>query len=727
MEDRFVFFLTFAATTKADNTMKKLLTVALAAALAVGCANNKNRITMMPYPDTHRSEVVEDYHGTPVADPYRWLEEPDSAETAAWVAAENEVTFDYLGQIPYRDKVRARLTQLWDYPKTGVPMKVGDWYFVFKNDGLQNQSVLYRQRGLAGTPEVFLDPNTLSDDGTVALADVSFSRDHRWMAYAVAAAGSDWVKIHVRDVETGTDTGEVIEWVKFSGAVWAADSKGFYYSCYEAPSDGNIYSAQNQYQMVCYHALGTPQSADRRIWRDPSHPLRYFHGEESHDGRWMFINGSEGTSGSELLYRAAGESRFRVLFSGFKYDYAVVHAEGNTAWIYTNDNAPNFRLASIDLAKPSEGLRDVIAENPESKLEGVTTVGGYFVASWLADASSRVSQHKMDGTLVREIDLGTLGTAAGFDGEKEDTTTFYSLSTYTAPPTIYSLDLETGASTVFDRPEVAFDPDQYTTEQIFFDSKDGTRVPMFVIHKKGLRLDGSNPTYLYGYGGFNVSLTPGFSPARIMFMEQGGVCVEVSLRGGGEYGERWHEAGMLERKQNVFDDFIAAAEHLIATGYTSPSKLAIAGGSNGGLLVGAAMTQRPELFAVALPAVGVMDMLRYHKFTVGWGWSVEYGNSDNAAQFAYLHRYSPLHNLREDVCYPATLVTTADHDDRVVPAHSFKFVAQLQHVQSCEAPVLIRIETNAGHGAGKPTSKRIDEAADIWSFVFENTGTKVKF
>ncbi len=708
--------------------MKKLLTVAIAALFVAGCAENaKNKITMMPYPDTHRGDVIEDYHGTAVADPYRWLENADSAETAAWVAAENEVTFDYLEQIPYRGAVRTRLTELWNYPRTDTPVRVGEWYFVFRNDGLQNQSVLCRQKGLDGAPEVFLDPNTLSADGTVALADVSFSRDHRWMAYAVAAAGSDWVKIHVRDVASGADTDEVIEWVKFSGAVWAPDSKGFYYSCYEAPKDGNIYSAQNQHQMVYYHALGTPQSADVRIYRDNAHPLRYFHGEASHDGKYIFIDGSEGTSGTELLYRAAGERNFRVLFPGFRYDYAVVHAEGDTAWIYTNDGAPNFRLASIDLANPAAGLKDVIAEDPANKLEGVSTVGGYLIASYLSDATSKISQHKMDGTPVREIDLGTLGTAAGFYGEKEDTETFYSLSTYTAPSTVYRYDLTTGASTLHYRPEVAFSPDDFVTEQIFFESKDGTRVPMFVVHKKGLRLDGSNPTYLYGYGGFNISETPRFSPAWIMFMEHGGVVVDVNLRGGGEYGEKWHEGGMLANKQNVFDDFIAAAEHLIAVGYTSPRKLAIAGGSNGGLLVGAAMTQRPDLFAVALPAVGVMDMLRYHRFTVGWGWSVEYGNADNASQFTYLYKYSPLHNLKPGTCYPATLVTTADHDDRVVPAHSFKFAAELQHAQACDNPVLIRIETNAGHGAGKPTSKRIDEAADIWSFVFENTNTKVRF
>ncbi len=705
------------------------MTIALVCTIAAGCAENKKTpIAMLPYPDTYRSDVVDDYHGTEVADPYRWLEDADSAETAAWVAAENEVTFDYLSKIPYRDAIRQRLTELWNYPKTGTPTKVGEWYFVFRNDGLQNQSVLYRQKGLDGTPEVFLDPNTLSTDGTVALGSVSYSRDDRYMAYAVAAAGSDWVKIHVRDVETGKDLSDLVEWVKFSGAVWAPDSKGFYYSCYEAPKDGNIYSAQNQHQMVYYHKLGTPQSADERIYRDDAHPLRYFHPATSYDGKYLFVDGSEGTSGTELLYRAAGEKEFKTLFPGFKYDYAVIFSEGDTAWIYTNDGAPNFRVARVNLANPSEGLVDVIAENPSVKLEDVSVVGGCLVASYLENATSKVVQYDMDGGKVRDIVLDALGTAGGFGGDKKDATeTFYALSTYTAPTTIYRYDLASGTSTLYDRPEVSFDPENFTTEQVFFTSKDGTQVPMFIVHKKGLKLNGKNPTYLYGYGGFNISITPGFSPARIMFMEQGGIVVDVNLRGGGEYGEKWHEGGMLANKQNVFDDFIAAAEYLIAKRYTSPGKLAIAGGSNGGLLVGAAMTQRPDLFAVALPAVGVMDMLRYHKFTVGWGWSVEYGNSDDAEQFEYIYEYSPLHNLRPGTCYPATLVTTADHDDRVVPAHSFKFAAQLQVSQACDNPVLIRIDTNAGHGAGKPTSKRIDEAADTWSFVFENTGTKVQF
>ncbi|MDR2891374.1 MAG: prolyl oligopeptidase family serine peptidase [Alistipes sp.] len=708
--------------------MNRLFTLALVGTIAAGCGQNaKNKITMLPYPDTQRGDVVENYHGTEVADPYRWLEDADSAETAAWVAAQNEVTFDYLSQIPFRDAVRDRLTQLWNYPKTGIPEKVGEWYFVSRNDGLQNQSVIYRQKGLDGAPELFLDPNTLSADGTVALGEVSFSRDDRYMAYAVAAAGSDWVKIHVRDVNTGLDTEDVVEWVKFSGAVWAPDSKGFYYSCYEAPKDGNIFSAQNRHQMVYYHALGTPQSEDVRIYRDDKNPLRYFHAATSHDGRYIFVDGSEGTSGTEMLYRAADQKEFRVLFPGFEYDYILVHAEGDTAWFLTNDGAPNFRLASIDLADPTDGLQNVVAEDPALKLEGVTMTGGYFIASYLENATSKVVQFDMAGAKVRDIDFGALGTAGGFGGGKEDTETFYALATYTAPTAIYRYDLASGQAVLFDRPEAAFNPDDFEAKQIFFTSKDGTQVPMFVVHKKGLKLDGKNPTYLYGYGGFNISLTPAFSPTRIMFMEQGGVWVDVSLRGGGEYGEAWHKGGMLANKQNVFDDFIGAAEWLVDNKYTSPEKLAIAGGSNGGLLVGAAMTQRPDLFAVALPAVGVMDMLRYHTFTVGWGWAVEYGSSDNAEQFEYIYKYSPLHNLREGVCYPATMVTTADHDDRVVPAHSFKFAAELQHVQGCENPALIRIETNAGHGAGKPTSKRIDEAADCFSFVFQNTVTEVKF
>ncbi len=708
--------------------MGKIMSIALTAVIMAGCAGNtgKNKIAMLPYPDTFRGEVVDNYHGTEVADPYRWLEDANSAETAAWVKAENEVTFDYLSKIPYRDAVRQRLTELWNYPKTGAPTPVGDWYFIFRNDGLQNQSVLYRQKGLDGTPEVFLDPNTLSADGTVALGTVSYSRDNKYMAYSVAAAGSDWVKIYVKDVETGANLSDLTEWVKFSGATWAPDSKGFYYSRYDEPKSGNEYSAQNQFQQVYYHKLGDPQSKDVQIYRDSEHPLRYFHGEPSYDGKYLFINGSEGTHGTELLYRAAADKEFKVLLPGFEYDYSLVHAEGDTAWIYTNEGAPNYRLAKIDLANPS-GLVDVIAENPEILLEGVSEVGGYLMASYLENATSKVAQYDMDGKLVRNVELSALGTAGGFGGRKTAVETFYSLSTYTAPPTIYRYDLATGASTMFDRPEVSFNPDDFATEQVFFASKDGTKVPMFIVHKKGLKLNGKNPTYLYGYGGFNISITPGFSPSRIMFMEQGGIIVDVNLRGGGEYGEKWHQAGMLASKQNVFDDFIGAAEWLIANKYTSSKKLAIAGGSNGGLLVGACMTQRPDLYAVALPAVGVMDMLRYHTFTVGWGWAVEYGSSDNAEQFDYIYKYSPLHNLRPGTCYPATMITTADHDDRVVPAHSFKFAAQLQHCQSCGNPALIRIETNAGHGAGKPTSKRIEEAADTYAFIFENTNTKVQF
>ena len=581
-------------------------------ALMPGC-NRKMKISHLPYPDTRRdTTVVDDYHGTRVADPYRWLEDDNSAETAAWVEAENAVTRDYLDRLPARQAIYDRLTALYDYPKEGAPERHGDYYYYFLNDGLQNQSALWRKRSLTAQGELFLDPNTLSADGTTALVDVSFSDDGRWCAYAAAEAGSDWVRIHVVDTATGQLTQDVIEWVKFSGATWAPDSEGFYYSAYDAPK-ANVYSSKNECQKVYYHRLGTAQADDILIYGDPEHPLRYFSGWESDDGRWLFVLASEGTSGSEVLFRPADkEEPFRTLLAGFANDYAPVEC------------------------------RD---------------------------------------------------------------------------------DIPTGRTTCYHTPQVAYDAAQYTTEQLFFESSDGEHVPMFVSHRRGLRLDGSNPCYLYGYGGFQINITPAFKPEHILFMEQGGVVVNVNLRGGSEYGERWHKAGMLDRKQQVFDDFIAAAEFLITEKYTSREKLAIAGGSNGGLLVGACEVQRPDLFAVCLPAVGVMDMLRYHLFTIGWGWATEYGTSDDAAQFRTLYAYSPLHNIREGVCYPATLVTTGDHDDRVVPAHSFKFAATLQYAQACDAPVLIRIERNAGHGAGKPLSKRIAESADSYAFLFYNTGT----
>lgn len=710
--------------------MRKLayfLCLAVFAALLVNCKSNM-KIKTMPYPVAmYDSTVIDNYHGTNVADPYRWMEDDNSAQTALWVKDENAVTENFLAQIPYRCAVKERLTELWNYAKEGIPTKVGDYYFTFNNDGLQNQSVLYCQKGLDGALEVFLDPNTFSADGTVALGAVAFSDDNKYMAYAVSASGSDWMEIKVMDIATRTNMSDVVKWVKFSTASWAADSKGFYYSRYEEPTKGSELSAQNRFQKVYYHKLGDDQSQDKLIYEDPAHPLRYFSAGESTDGRYLFIYGSEGTHGTEVLYKnlAKRETRFNTLLKGFEYDYNIVDYQGDKAYVYTNEGAPNYRLTVIDLAKPA-ALTDVIAENPEHLLSSVDAVGGYFVATYLENAMNSVYQYNVDGNLVRKVELPGIGTVGGFGGKQETVQTFYGITTFTSPRSVYTYDLATGESALLREAKVNFDPNLYTTEQVFFPSKDSTMVSMFIVHRKDMKLDGNNPLYLYGYGGFNISVTPSFNASNIMLMEQGGVYVMVNLRGGGEYGDDWHKAGMLEKKQNVFDDFIAAAEYLIANKYTSASKLAIAGGSNGGLLVGACMVQRPDLFAVAFPSVGVMDMLRYHKFTIGWGWAVEYGSSDDAQQFEYIYKYSPLHNIKQGVCYPATLVMTADHDDRVVPAHSFKFAATLQAAQGCDKPTLIRIDTNAGHGAGKPTSKRIEEATDVYSFMFYNTDTKVK-
>ena len=706
--------------------MKRLLFAAFAVVAAFSMmtsCNNMKQIKHLPYPATERTDVVDNYFGVEVADPYRWLEDDNSQATAEWVKAQNEVTFDYLQQIPFRDAMKERLTELWNFPKESAPTKKGDWYYFSKNDGLQNQAVIYRRRSAEEAPEVFIDPNALSEDGTVALGSMSFTKDGKYCAYTTSASGSDWVEIYVLECESKSLLKDKISWVKFSGATWAPDGKGFYYSAYDAPKS-NAYSSKNEFQKVYYHRLGTNQSEDKLIYHDPKHPLRYFHGWQSDDSRWIFISGSEGTSGSEILYKRANERNFRVLLKGFDYDYGIVECEDDKLYVMTNEGAENYHLVAIDLKNPSK--REVVIAEKECLLEGVGSAGGSLTAIYLEDAQNKVYQYELDGTLIREVALPGIGTVSGFGGEKEDTELYYSITTFTSPTTIYSFDVKSGESKLYLRPEVAFNPDEFTTEQIFFESKDGTRVPMFVSYKKGLKLNGKNPCYLYGYGGFQINLTPSFSPTSIMFMEQGGVYVFVTLRGGLEYGEKWHRAGMLENKQNVFDDFISAAEYLIENKYTSSSKLAIAGGSNGGLLVGACEVQRPDLYAVCLPAVGVMDMLRYHKFTIGWGWVVEYGSSDNEEQFQYIYKYSPLHNIKEGVKYPATLVTTADHDDRVVPAHSFKFAAQMQHAQAGEKPVLIRIDTKAGHGAGKPTSKRIEEAADMYSFLFHNTGTEYK-
>ena len=675
-----------------------------AAAILTGCSNMK-QIKHMPYPRTERTDVTDNYFGTEVPDPYRWLEDDNSEATAAWVKAQNVVTQDYLSQIPFRGAIRDRLTELWNYPKEGIPAKHGDAWYYFYNDGLRNQSVLYRTAQPGGEGEVFIDPNTLSEDGTVALSGVTFSKDGKYCAYSVAASGSDWVEIRVMNTADRTLTSDRINWVKFSGAEWAPDSKGFYYSAYDAPQKG-VFSSQNQFQKVYYHRLGTPQSADRLIYADAEHPLRYFSPWPSKDGQWLFIVASEGTSGTEVLYKKVSEPKFRTLLPGFDADYAPVECRDGQLYYVTNRDASNYALMKVDLNDPSK-VSTVIPESGGKLLEGVGSAGGYLFATYLEHAQSKVCQY-------------------GFDGEKDDTELYYSLTNYIAPATIYKYDIAGGASTLYKAPAVNFDPSLFTTEQVFYTSKDGTKVPMFITRRKDMKLDGGNPCYLYAYGGFQINQTPAFRPSAMMFVEQGGIYCVANLRGGSEYGEAWHKAGMLGNKQNVFDDFIAAAEYLIAEKYTSSDKLAIAGGSNGGLLVGACEVQRPDLYAVCLPAVGVMDMLRYHKFTIGWGWAVEYGSSENEEQFDYIYKYSPLHNIREGVKYPATLVTTADHDDRVVPAHSFKFAAQMQHCQAGDAPVLIRIESNAGHGAGKPTSKRIAEEADTYSFLFQNIGVPYK-
>jgi len=682
----------------------------------------------LTYPVTKKGTVQDTYFGTTIADPYRWLEDDNSEETKAWVQAQNAVTTDYLSGIPFRNKVKERLSVLWNYPKYGSPRQEGAYYYFSKNDGLQNQSVLYRQKGLQGTPEVFLDPNRFSQDGTVALAGLSFSKTARFAAYQISSSGSDWQEALIMDLRTGKLIDDTIRYIKFSGITWRGD-EGFYYSRYPVPDASSKLSKQNQYHKVYFHIVGRAQSQDVLIYEDNDHPLRNVGADLTEDGRFLIIAATEGTSGNELSIRDLKKSgsSFTKLVEGFKTEPEVVDHNGKGLLLLkTNQDAPNYKVVLIDPERPGIDNWITIIPEKEEVLQSVGTGGGYLFCSYLKDASTKVYQYTYEGKLVREIKLPGIGTASGFGGKRDQSSFFYTFTSYTYPPTIFKYDVASGVSSVFRKTETAFDSDAYETKQVFFTSKDGTRVPMFITGKKGFSLNGTNPVLLYGYGGFNIAQTPGFSISNAFWLEQGGLYVVVNLRGGSEYGEAWHQGGMLANKQNVFDDFIGAAEYLIANKYTSKERLAIRGGSNGGLLVGACMTQRPELFKVALPAVGVLDMLRYHLFTIGWAWAVEYGRSDNAEQFNYLLKYSPLHQLKDGVSYPATLVTTADHDDRVVPAHSFKFAARLQAAHRANAPVLIRIESKAGHGAGKPTSKQIEEAADVWSFVMQNFGMGVR-
>lgn len=678
------------------------------------------------YPDTRRENVSDNYHGTTVLDAYRWLEDADSAETAEWVKAENKVTFGYLEKIPERESIRKRLTKLWDYEKFGTPYKEGGRYFYSKNDGLQNQSVLYWAETLEATPKVLLDPNTLSADGTVALGGYSISKDGKHIAYGLQAAGSDWATWHVRNVDTGKDLDETLSWIKFSGATWDKKNSGFYYGRYPKPKEGAGLTEANFNQKIYFHKIGTAQSADTLVFDPPKEPKWSSSAEVSEDGRYLIVSVGKGTGPVNQVHykdlRARGKkAKFVSLIGNFEAKYSFLGNSGTKLWFHTDKDATRGRIISIDLRKPDPKNWSEIVAQSDAPLRGANLVGGKLVTNYLRDASSEIIIRNLKGAALKTLELPGIGTASGFGGHSSDNETFYSFSSFTTPRRIYRYEMKSGKSTLYKEPKVDFVPTDFEVKQVFYKSKDGTKIPMFITHKKGIKLDGSNPTMLYGYGGFNISLTPYFSVARVAWLEMGGVLAIPNLRGGSEYGESWHEAGTKLKKQNVFDDFIAAAEWLIAEKYTSSPKLAITGRSNGGLLVGACMTQRPELFGAALPGVGVLDMLRFHKFTIGWAWIDDYGSSDNAEEFKALYAYSPYHNLKA-VNYPSTLITTADHDDRVVPAHSFKFAAELQRLHTGDNPVMIRIETKSGHGAGKPTSKRIGDVADNYAFLVKALG-----
>jgi prolyl oligopeptidase len=674
------------------------------------------------YPHSKKVDQIDDYHGVKVEDPYRWLEDPDSEETKVWVEAQNKVTFSYLEKIPVREQIKERITQLWNYEKYGIPFKEGERYFYFKNDGLQNQSVLYTLTSLDAEATVLLDPNTLSEDGTIALSGLAISEDGKLMAYGLSTSGSDWNEWKVREVETGKNLEDHLKWVKFSGASWTHDGKGFFYSRYDEPNEATKLEDINYYHKLYYHQLGTPQSEDILIYHRPDQKEWMFGAGVTEDGRYLIISVDRGTEPKNLIFYKDLQTKdapIVELISEFEASYSVVDNDGSIFWIRTDLDAPRGRLIAIDINNPARDNWQEIIPQTEETLESVGVLNNQFVVAYLKDARSSIKIFDLNGTFVREMELPGIGSAGGFGGKRYDTETFYTFTSFTTPATIYRYNMITGESSIFRQPKVDFNPNEYETKQVFYNSKDGTRIPMFITHKKGLQLDGNNPTYLYGYGGFNISLTPNFSVSRLVWMEMGGVYAVANLRGGGEYGEEWHQAGTKLNKQNVFDDFIAAAEWLIENKYTKPEKLAIAGGSNGGLLVGACMTQCPDLFAAAIPSVGVLDMLRFHKFTIGWAWCSDYGSPENEEEFKALYAYSPLHNLKSGTSYPATMITTADHDDRVVPAHSFKFAAALQEAHIGEKPVLIRIETKAGHGAGKPTAKIIEENADQWAFLVQ--------
>jgi prolyl oligopeptidase len=711
--------------TNHNNYMRVKATIYLLPLLSVmACTQQPS----FQYPETRKGNVTDNYHGTEVADPYRWLEDDMSEETAAWVKAENEVTFSYLESIPFRDQVRKRMTEMWNYPKMGTPFKEGDYYFYMYNTGLQNQDIIYvtDQPGKEGT--VFLDPNTFSEDGTVALSAVSVSNDHRYFAYGVSRGGSDWQEFFIREIATGKDLDDHLEWIKFSDISWLGN--GFFYTRYDQPEEGEELTGENKNARIFYHLAGTPQEEDLLVYEDPAHPDWGFSLQVTEDEKYMFLYVTESTSGNALAFRKAGsiQGEFTWLDRDFDNEYVVIGNHDQVIFVRTNLDAPNYKLIGIDMEHPEkDNWVDIIPEDDKNVLESATLAGGKIITTYLKDAYNVASVYDLEGSYLHELDLPGIGSLGGISAKMKDRTVFYSFSSFNVPSTIYTYDVETNNSSVYYAPEVDFDASAYETRQVFYNSKDGTRIPMFIVHKKGMKMDGNNPTLLYGYGGFNITYSPSFSTTRAVWLEQGGVFALANIRGGGEYGEAWHKAGTVLNKQNVFDDFIAAAEYLIDQEYTSSSKLAIYGGSNGGLLIGAVINQRPDLFAVAIPMVGVMDMLRFHKFTIGRYWTVDYGSSDDPEQFRYLLGYSPLHNISEDLDYPAVLVTTGDHDDRVVPAHSFKYIATLQEKYHGKNPVMIRINTDAGHGAGKPTSKLIEEYSDIWSFIWFNMNVTPSF
>jgi len=711
--------------------MKKLMLPIITALVLVGCNNgnvSKNQTNTVTYPKTKKVDTVTNYFGTQVKDPYRWLEDDMSEETARWVEDQNKTTFGYLENIPFREELKQRLTTLWNYEKVGAPFKEGDYSYFYKNDGLQNQYVIYRYKTGQdpNKTEVFLDPNTFTEDGTISLGGLSFSENGSLAAYSISEGGSDWRKVLVMNAQSKKIIEDTIVDVKFSGISWLKN-EGFYYSSYDKPK-GSELSAKTDQHKLYYHKLGTSQKEDQLIFGGtPEQKHRYVGGRTTQDNKYLIVSASVSTSGNKLFIKDLSDpkSPFITIQKDTDSDTSVIDNVGSKLYLVTNRNTPNKKVVTVDAASPGpENWKDLIEET--QNVLRASTGGGYIFANYMEDAVSAIKQYTYDGTLVREVALPGVGSAGGFGAKKQDTSLYYSFTNYLTPGSIYSYEISSGASKLYKKPSIDFNSDEYQSKQVFYTSKDGTQVPMIITHKKGIVLDGTNPTILYGYGGFNISLTPSFSITNAVWMEQGGVYAVANLRGGGEYGKKWHDAGTKLQKQNVFDDFIGAAEYLIAEKYTSSDYLAIRGGSNGGLLVGATMTQRPDLIKVALPAVGVLDMLRYHTFTAGAGWAYDYGTAQQSKEmFEYLKAYSPVHNVTPGTKYPATMVTTGDHDDRVVPAHSFKFAAELQEKQGGAAPVLIRIETDAGHGAGTPVSKTIEQYADIYGFTLYNMGYKV--